>query len=157
MSVEIRLRQATGLDLPMIKELLKSSNLPFEDISQKAGSMFVAYAHSKVIGIGGLEVYGNVGLLRSVVVEESIRGKGYGKALVHELTENAELVGVKELYLLTTSAERFFAQLGFHKVKRNRAPAPIRDTTEFKELCPVTSALMLRRTELDSRADFNPG
>jgi amino-acid N-acetyltransferase len=119
--------------------------LCFEDVPQKVTSLSVAYADSKIVGIGGVEVYGEVGLLRSVVIKEQFRRKGLGEALVTELIKSAKAKGVRELYLLTTTAEDFFGQIGFKKTKRDAAPSAIKNTTEFKELCTATSVLMRKK------------
>lgn len=145
LGVRIRIREATEQDLPFVVGLLKSNDLCYEDIPQKVRSLFIGYVDSKVVGTGGVEVYGQYGLLRSLAVEQPFRGKGYGKALVSKVIESAMRKGVKELYLLTTSAENFFTQLGFRKVERNNSPAAIQNTTEFKELCAVTSILMRKK------------
>jgi amino-acid N-acetyltransferase len=121
--------------------------LCFEDVPQKISSLFLGYADSKVIGIGGVEVFGKVGLLRSVVIKEQFRRKGLGKMLISEIIETTKRRGVSELYLLTTTAEDFFSRIGFKKIERNAAPAAIKNTTEFKELCSVTSVLMWRKLQ----------
>jgi amino-acid N-acetyltransferase len=147
MSVPVRLREASAEDLQFILNLLKSNDLCFKDVPQKVDSLFVGYADSKIIGIAGVEVYGSVGLLRSVVIKEQFRRKGLGKALISGIVESAKLKGVKELYLLTTTAESYFAQMGFRKIKRCTAPAPIQNTDEFREMCSVTSILMRKKIE----------
>jgi amino-acid N-acetyltransferase len=97
------------------------------------------------VGIGGVEIYGVVGLLRSVVIEEQFRRRGLGKALVYRIIESAKRRGVRELYLLTTTAEDFFGRMGFIKTKRGAAPTVIQNTTEFRELCEATSILMRKK------------
>jgi amino-acid N-acetyltransferase len=145
MSVRIRLKEASTKDLQFILDLLKSNNLCFEDIPQKAISLFVGYVDSEIVGIGGLEVYGKYALLRSLVIEEQFREKGYGKALCKELIQRAKNKGVRELYLLTATADKFFREIGFEKIKREGAPAAIQNTTEFKEMCPVSSTFMRKK------------
>lgn len=92
----------------------------------------------------GLEVYGNVALLRSLAVSVDFRGRGHGKALVAQAECYAQSQGVKEIYLLTSTAERFFEQLGYQTVARECAPEAIRQTQEFSTLCPSSSAFMLK-------------
>jgi amino-acid N-acetyltransferase len=102
----------------------------------------MAYDESDLVGIAGVEGRGECGLLRSFVIRQSYRGKGYGRELCRKIIEQAKLQGMKELYLLTTTAESFFKRLGFRKMEREAAPKAILDTTEFKELCPVSSVCM---------------
>nr|MDO8098682.1 arsenic resistance N-acetyltransferase ArsN2 [Candidatus Njordarchaeota archaeon] len=141
----IRLRKATRRDLQLIEKLLKENNLPFEDIPAKIDSLFIATLNSRSIGIGGVEVYGERGLLRSLLIDKPFRGKGYGKALCGKLIQLAKSKGVEELYLLTTTADGFFKKIGFEKIKRDCSPAAIQNTTEFKELCPVSSTCMRKK------------
>jgi len=53
--------------------------------------------------------------------------------------------GVQELYLLTMTAEPFFAKRGYGRVDRAKAPAALQGTTEFVSLCPVSSVCMMKR------------
>jgi amino-acid N-acetyltransferase len=145
MTNKIRLVKATIRDFPLIERLLKENNLPFEDIPEKIGSLFIARSDSQSVGIGGVEIYGEHGLLRSVVIDRPFRGKGYGKALCKKLIQHAKMKGVKEMYLLTTTADGFFKRIGFSETRRNSAPAAMQNTTEFKELCPVSSICMRKR------------
>jgi len=142
---EIELRNAGKEDLPFIFDLLKGSNLPYEDISSKLDCLFVAYTSNEVVGIGGVEIYDEYGLLRSLVVKEELRGKGYGKRLCLKLMEQAKQKDVKELYLLTTTAKTFFEKLGFSLIERDEAPEVIRKTDEFSSLCPSTAVCMVKR------------
>jgi amino-acid N-acetyltransferase len=90
----------------------------------------------------GLEGRSGVGLLRSLAVEQSRRGTGLGTELVGTLERMAAAEGVTDLYLLTTTAESFFARRGYQRVPRESAPAVIRETTEFSSICPASSAFM---------------
>ncbi len=88
---------------------------------------------------------GRHGLLRSLVVKEEFRGKGYGRRLCQELIELAKQKGVEELYLLTTNAEGFFRKLGFSVIKREDAPGVIQKTEEFSALCPSSAVCMRKK------------
>ncbi len=96
----------------------------------------------RLSGVVGLEIYGRIARLRSLAVDRSSRGLGVGKALVSAAEAYAESRQVRELYLLTTGAERFFERLGYQRLEREAAPEPIRATSEFSSLCPTTSLLM---------------
>jgi len=125
-----------------MERLLRNNNLPYEDINSKVDSLFIAIVNSASIGIGGLEIHDDYGLLRSLVIEESFRGKGYGKALCLRLVEVAKSKGVKEAYLLTTAAKTFFERIGFEEVDRNLIPKEIQHTNEFRDLCPSSAVCM---------------
>ena len=128
-----------------VMNLLAACALPNSDISEKKLQHFFGCgAEGNPRGVIGVELYGDVALLRSLAVEEDARGKGCGKGLVGEAEHHAAKSGVKRLYLLTTSAEKFFATLGYAAVDRNSAPAAIRNTTEFSSICSTTAILMAK-------------
>lgn len=140
----LTLREATTADVERIESLLAANDLPTADVRETSGRFFLAHDGGRVVGVGGLEVHGTVGLLRSVVVPEAERGAGYGATLCDTLEARARKAGVETLYLLTTTAADFFADRGYEEISRDAAPRTIRETTEFAELCP-TSAVCLRK------------
>ncbi len=52
--------------------------------------------------------------------------------------------GVNSLYLLTTTAARFFARLGYEVVPRSQAPSSIENSAQFAGLCPVSATFMCK-------------
>ena len=128
-----------------LNTLLLAADLSPEDITPEMLEHFlVAHLNKAVVGCAGLEVLGEAGLLRSVAVDEAHRGTGLGKELVAAIEEHARKQGVSELYLLTTTAEAFFAGLGYRKLAREAAPADIAGTAQFAELCPSSSSFMTK-------------
>lgn len=95
-----------------------------------------------VVGAVGLEPYPPAGLLRSLVVAPRYRGSGVATALVARLLEAADARGVDELWLLTTTAEPFFRRLGFVAADRADAPAGVRASAEFRDVCPASAACL---------------
>lgn len=124
-------------------ELLEQTGLPFSDVSE---SMLEGYLGCRragqLCGAIGLETHGELGLLRSLAVSPACRGSGYGAALVSALESHAEALGVKSLYLLTETAARFFARLGYAIVSRSEVPEPLKAAEEFRSLCPETATVM---------------
>lgn len=141
---KIKLKKATKRDLPLIEKLLRENELPYEDIPSKLDFMFVGHIDTKVVGIAGVEIDGKYGLLRSLVVEEPFRGKGYGRTLCLQTIEYAKSRGVGELYLLTATAEKFFQKIGFESIDRQLAPEVIQQTSQFSQVCCSTSAVCMR-------------
>jgi len=124
-----------------MRELLTSHSLPTEDFESSAIEWLVAVDESGAIrGMAGLEVHEGVGLLRSLVAAR--RGEGIGSALVAEVERSAESRKVANLYLLTQTAEVFFARRGYSRVDRSEAPQALQRTTEFASLCPASAACM---------------
>jgi len=141
----VTLRRADDA-LEYVETLLAGANLPTGDLRSTPGRFYVALEDGNRVGVGGLELYGSDGLLRSVVVEPSTRGNGLGTAICGALEDRARDEGVETLYLLTTTAAEFFADRGYREIDRDDPPAAIRETTEFAELCPSTATCM--RTSL---------
>lgn len=140
----LALRPADERALPYVERLLDENGLPSADVRSKPGAFYVGYVADEPVGVGGIEVRGAAGLLRSVVVESSARGNGVGTALCDALEARARDDGVETLYLLTTTAADFFAARGYATIDRRDAPPAIRETDQFADLCPETAVCMKR-------------
>jgi amino-acid N-acetyltransferase len=130
-------------DLAAICLLLDSASLPHTDLTEASLQQFlVARRDNHIVGVVGLDCYEDVALLRSVVVAKEHSGFGIGKQLVAAAETFAAKIEIKSLYLLTTTADRFFAGLGFRRLQRDLAPQAIKRTSQFSSLCPATAVLM---------------
>jgi len=138
----VRLGRVDGETLSYLEQLLVQNDLPARDVRANPECFYVAFVDGGRVGAGGIEVYGSEGLLRSVVVEASERGEGYGTAICDALERRAAQKGVERLYLLTTTATEFFANRGYEPVDRSSVPPAIGETTEFSELCPDSATCM---------------
>ena len=120
---------ASSTDLPAVIELLEAARLPHRDVTAALMAHYLlAKRGNALVGVIGLEPLGEVGLLRSLAVASSERGRGLGIELTRALERHARDLGVTQLYLLTTTAENFFGKLGYGAIPRTDAPAPIRGT-----------------------------
>lgn len=137
---------AENQSLDKIRSLLKSNKLPHQDINLE-NNLFISYQdeNGKVIGSGGLEFYSSYALLRSIAVDETQRGKAFGKEIVNDLLHRAKGKSVKEIYLLTETAHDFFLKRGFTDVARENVPAEVKASTEFASVCPVSASCMVYR------------
>lgn len=123
--------------------LLEAAQLPTSDLTAAhCEHFFYSGARDAPTGLVGLELLGDVALLRSLVVSPARRGRGDGAMLLARAEEHARTLGVRELYLLTTTAEPFFAKHGYTRAARESAPPAIRGTREFADICPASSAFM---------------
>jgi amino-acid N-acetyltransferase len=137
------LRQALADDWDAVRDLLLASELPVDDLGpERLDGFLIAEDDDAIVGLIGLEVLGTTGLLRSLVVERTVRRSGLGGKLVGALESAAEAAGITELWLLTIDAERFFQRHNFEIVDRAAAPEEIRKSEEFSSLCPGTAYLM---------------
>lgn len=142
MSTRDVLRPARPEERAAVESLLASNDLPTADLPDDLGWLRCLEADGERVAVGGLEPCGDHALLRSVVVEPSARGEGHGRALCAALLEEAEREGFREVHLLTTTAAAFFEKLGFEAAPRESAPAAVRDTAEFDDLCPDAATYM---------------
>ena len=146
MSKDIKIKSFPKEAGKEISKLLSQAGLPTEDLTRNKldGFLVARQEEGLLIGAIGVEAYGDVGLLRSLVVHPSHRGKGIGGRLTHELESFAKRKGIKTLYLLTTTAADFFTHLGYGVIPRARVPASIAETEEFKNICPVSAVCLFK-------------
>jgi amino-acid N-acetyltransferase len=129
-----------------VKQLLEEARLPTSDLTEAHLEHFLGCGENGALeGVVGLELYPPLALLRSLAVTSISRSRGLGATLLAEAERYARSREVKEIYLLTTTAERFFARAGYERIQREAAPQAIRETKEFSNLCPASSAVMRKR------------
>lgn len=130
--------------------LLWSAGLPVSDLREAPSlELFGLRADGRLVGVVGVERYGEVALLRSLAVDPAYRASGYGQALVRHAERWAMRHGATTCYLLTTTAADFLARLGYEVTSRAEAPAVIAATSQFSGLCPASSTFMRRLVGLD--------
>lgn len=140
-----RLATESADELAEIKQLLSACELPTANLSPSSSLPFFGiYSAGKLVGVIGLEIYGTDALLRSLAVVPALRRQGLGKALVTYAETYAASIGIESLFLLTTTADAFFADLGYSPASREDAPQSIQATTQFSGLCPASSAFMIK-------------
>ena len=98
-----------------------------------------------LIGAAAIEPYGSVGLLRSRRrPARSDQGTGVGQALVSAVEDRARALDIQELFLLTETAEGWFARLGYSPVDRSSLPPDILASDENTVVCSVSAVAMGR-------------
>lgn len=138
------LRPASAADYLDVVRLLEAADLPTAGLRPSLPRFLVAEEGGQLVGAIGLEVYGDTALLRSAVVDESRRGSGVGRDLVARVLEQARSDGIREVYLLTTTAERYFPRFGFSRIERAAVADGVRASEEFQGACPA-SAIVMRK------------
>jgi amino-acid N-acetyltransferase len=133
---------ANDEDVEAIVALLKTNNLPIKDIGTGHRIFLVARSENKTVGCVAVEMYGTIGLLRSLAVVNEYRGKGIGQKLVQKAESWSLENEIDSLYLLTTTAVEFFPKIGWQKADRSLAPESIASSSEFATLCPSTAVCM---------------
>jgi N-acetylglutamate synthase-like GNAT family acetyltransferase len=127
-----------------LKAALAKAGLPTDDVGDAALHFWRFEVGDMPVGFAGLEVRGDLGLLRSVVTLPPLRRKGIGRAMVEVVETEAVARSLRALYLLATDSAPFFAALGYAPCRRDDVPDPIRATAQFTALCPQTASVMCK-------------
>ena len=141
---EVLLREATAGDRAAVEQLLRSHHLPIDGIGAALEGFVIAQSGDRVVGVIGLERWGAYGLLRSAAVDGAWQGHGIGRQLVERVLRDAQSHEMSAVYLLTTTAERWFPAFGFVVTPRSEVPDALRSSVEFQGACPASAILMVR-------------
>ena len=141
----MRIERAAPTDTAAVEELLAANSLPLDGAAEAFGTGVVAREGDQVIAAAAVEPYGDAGLLRSVVVVGARRGRGIGAGVVTASEGLARDLGIDDLYLLTETAEGWFAQRGYRRIARDEVPGSVRSSIEFTTSCSETAVAMKRR------------
>jgi N-acetylglutamate synthase-like GNAT family acetyltransferase len=136
---------ATERDLPQIRALLDRVHLPLAGVDEHLPTLLVAKEGERIVGTAALELYADGVLLRSVAVAPDRQGKTLGHQLTAAALRLATTCGAATVFLLTTTAERFFPQFGFEPIDREQVPASVRESVEFRSACPASAIVMRKR------------
>lgn len=142
--MSIQIDNARPEEKELVVSLLKEANLLTEDLPDGLRNFLLAKQDGVLVGVAGLELFGFVGLLRSVAVIPTHKGKGIAGQLVAQLLAGADERGLREVYLITTTADRYFDRYGFAPVNREQVPEAIQQTRQFSGLCPSSAVVMER-------------
>lgn len=132
-------------DLPQVRALLSRHGLPLDGVDEHVQTMVVARNDSRVVGAAALEFYAEGALLRSVAVDPAVQGQRLGHRLTDAALHMAREHGVDTVFLLTTTAERFFPKFGFEPITRGDVPASVQASIEFRSACPASAVVMRKR------------
>jgi amino-acid N-acetyltransferase len=164
--VDVAIRQAQASDAPGIHRLICAYReaghlLPrrLEEIALHAPRFIAATLDERLIGCGELApLSGTVGEVRSLVVDEGVRGIGLGSRLVDRLIHRARLDGLRTVCAFTHRPEPFL-RLGFSIVPHVWVPEKIaadcRSCAAFRRCGQHAMVLPLggrRSTERDHQA-----
>lgn len=141
------IRSAVPGEWVAIKQLIGEASSPTDDLDESACSFFRVYADgSAITGAVALEPLGNqAAMLRSLVVAPVARGRGVGHSLVENVEAWARSQKIADIFLLTTTADRFFSRLGYQRLDRGIAPDDVKAHEQFRALCPASAVLMNKR------------
>jgi amino-acid N-acetyltransferase len=122
--------------------LLSSEKLPAGDLPATLENFLMAVQDDELIGVIGLEIYGNYGLLRSLAVKPAFRGQNIAGKLIAQIETLTASKGLKAIFLLTETATDYFARKGYEKITRNDVPEEVQQSSEFSHVCPQSANVM---------------
>jgi amino-acid N-acetyltransferase len=142
--VEAQIDAARAGDAEAVLRLLALHRLPPDGLASHLATTLVARQNHEVVGSAALEVYPDGALLRSVAVAPEAQGHGLGRRLTDAAIRLAQDRQLPALYLLTTTAERYFPAFGFEPITRADVPATVQASVEFTAACPSSATVMRR-------------
>ncbi len=144
--MSIHVRSATSNDVYAVVSLVRARDLPSDGLAELVRAhpqhVLVAELSGIIVGVSALDVRGSCALMRSVAVASDLSTLGVGSRLVTDLLALARANQLSAVYLLTTTAERWFPRFGFSVVDRALVPKAIADTIEFTKACPSSAIAM---------------
>ncbi len=143
--MRLAVEEARPQDLDGVVALLRASGLPVDGLSDHFGHALVVRERGQIVGSAALELYQEGALLRSVAVSPAKQGEGLGSLLIDAAMDLARRRQLAAVYLLTTTADRYFPRFGFERIERSQVPASVQRSVEFTSACPA-SAVVMRRT-----------
>lgn len=141
--VDYGLRQATADDLTKVQELLISRGLPTAGVENNIIHFLLATSkNNELLAVIGMERAGSNGLLRSLVTDPNFCKRGIAAELVRSAVAVARKHGVKRLYLMTQTAEKYMKRFGFKTIERQEIPEDLLKQSQLTAACPACSTCM---------------
>lgn len=146
------IRTARPEDLTAIRKLLRTCDLPHEDLTPAHLRHFLVARDEKGLkGTVGLELRKGAALLRSLAVTRAARDQGLGTRLVDAVESRARRQDAHTIYLLTTTAAGYFAARGYEPIERSTLPPSIQETEEVRCLCPESATTMRKEIRVPDK------
>ena len=147
--MNLKIRPAGNQDINRIVKILTDNHLPVEDIAEEKVQLFAGVIDDRIVASIGLEDHEKYGLLRSLAVDSDYKNRKIGDKLIKYLLDYVKIKGINALYLLTTTADKYFEKQGFCRLCRMQVPDRIKQTKQFKDICPDSAIVMFKETTSD--------
>lgn len=126
---EVMLRKARVLDVKPIHSMLMAQARnglllprPLGDLYRHVREFYIIEREDRVVGCCALAIiWENVAEVRSLVVDENLRGQRWGVRLVEACLSEALTLGLDQVFTLTYQ-DGFFSKLGFSVVAKETLP-----------------------------------
>ncbi|OEH85428.1 hypothetical protein BHU72_04885 [Desulfuribacillus stibiiarsenatis] len=155
MSIVVRLAKQN--DMIYMEQLLEKAKLNKAGIAEHIENFLVVEdlrpeARPHIVGMVGLEVYGECGILRSLVLRSESWNSRVGVELIALIVSYGWRLGLKKIYLMTSNSQSFFEYWGFKEIAWNKVPDELRQSTHFQEYDEALATVMcLQKDESESK------
>ena len=127
--MNLKFRKATLLDIPAMLELVEPEvqtgvilKRDSDDTATNIRSYQLAFEEERLVGFCALHIHTiTLAEVRSLVVDDTVRGKGVGSSLIKKALDEAKLLGLKEVLSLTYK-QAFFERLDFKEIPKESLP-----------------------------------
>ena len=155
--MRIEIERAHRDDESEVFRLVEQNHLPLVGLHEHFETAIVAREDGRIVGTAALEMYRDGALLRSVAVAPAVQRKGIGHQLTDAAVALAHELRAPAVYLLTTTAERFFPRFGFEHIARTEVPAGVLTSVEFTSACACCASAVVMRKILSNDAPESRG
>ncbi len=135
MSIVVRLAKKN--DMINMLQLLEKANLNTEGLAENLDNFLVVedvrQSEPYMVGMVGLEIYGDLGILRSLVLRSESWNSKVGVELLSLIIGYGWKKGLREIYLMTQISQDFFEYWGFVEVTWDDLPEHLRQSSQFHE------------------------
>ena len=122
--MSVVIRPATTADIKVIRHIIDVNKASRRMLEKETVTLYetvqefvVAEENGEVVGCGALHVlWEDLAEVRTVGVEDKVRGQGVGHKILEELINRARKIGVKRIFCLTFETE-FFGKHGFKEIQ----------------------------------------
>jgi len=126
----IELVKAKLSDIPQMQALVTKEvkdgiilNRTEDEVATNIRSYVLAKEDGKLVGYTALHIHSKrLAEIRSLIVDESYRGKNVGKRMVEFTLSEARALGVEEDVLVLTYLPLFFEKLNFNEINKEVIP-----------------------------------
>ena len=125
----LKFRKATLLDIPAMLELVEPEvqtgvilKRDSDDTATNIRSYQLAFQEEELVGFCALHIHTTtLAEVRSLVVDNALRGSGVGSTLIKNALKEAKELGLKEVLSLTYK-QAFFERLDFKEIPKESLP-----------------------------------
>ncbi len=117
-----------------ITALLEAAHLPAAELEQHIDHFIVGELDGGIVACGGLEASPEAGaaLIRSMAVDEALRGQDIGSAVLEWVEAHATSLGITQLFLFTVGAHDFYLRFGYRDADIDEFPEALRQSFQYR-------------------------